>query len=449
MQLRHLNENQTFALFFSSHQTPIWPAKLPPGFAPAPPAMDHARILQLIHQTAPLLVAEGDLLTRNFYRHLFAYHPHLQHTFNMAHQATGTQARSLFDAIVLFVTRFDQLETLGPEASRIAAKHVSVDVKPEEYAAVGASLLATIQQWLGAAATPEVMQAWELAYNRIAQVLIGLEDAQYEQQRTQPGGWNGFKPFVVREVVPESEDIHSLYLVPADGAPLPNYQAGQFISVAVQLPDHPYRQIRQYSLSDAPGQPYYRITVKREPRRSDAPSALVSNYLHDTLKPGSQLQVHAPTGEFYLPAGGSSPLVLIAGGLGITPLMAMLEQLLRENTARPVLVIHAVRDADHHPFRNRLQRLTQLLPLLRFFTVYQFAPAEVAEGELDLLPMECASGFLDAHHLAYLLNDGSFDGAEYYCCGPLGFMRHANALLEARGITNCHFEVFGPTQGLR
>jgi len=410
--------------------------------------MENARILELIQQTAPALVAEGDLLTRNFYRHLFAFHPELHHTFNPANQARGTQARSLFDAIVLFVTRFDQLESLGADARRIAAKHVSVDVQPQQYAAVGASLLATIEEWLGPAATPDVMQAWELAYGRIAEVLIGLEAGTYEQQRKQPGGWAGFKPFVVEKVVHECDEVNSFYLVPADGQPLPAYRAGQFISLALEMPHHPYRQIRQYSLSEASGRPYFRITVKREPSRTDHPSALVSNYLHDSIRVGSQLAVHAPTGEFFLPAGGSSPLVFIAGGLGITPIMAMLEQLAQENTPRPVLLVHAVRDADHHPFRNRLQQLAQRLPWLRFFSVYQRLPVEVAEGEADLLPPECASGFLDAELLGQLLT-ARFDGAEYYCCGPLGFMRHVNKLLIERGVEDCHFEVFGPTQGLK
>lgn len=409
--------------------------------------MEHAQILALIHQTAPALVADGDQLTLHFYRHLFAYNPHLQHTFNMANQAKGTQARSLFNAIVLFVTRFDELDSLGPAARQIAAKHVSVDVRPEDYALVGASLLATIRERLGPAATPEVMQAWELAYGRIAEVLSGIEAATYQQHREQPGGWNGFKPFLVARVVEESADVKSFYLQPEDGQPLPDFRPGQFISLALHLPYHPHRQLRQYSLSDAPGKPYYRITVKREPRRTDAPSPLVSNYLHDYVGVGSVLQVHAPVGEFYLaPTAARRPVVLIAGGLGITPLMAMIEHELQQEEPRPVLLIHAVRDADHHPFRNRLQQLVQH-PAFRFFSVYQQAPVEIGEDEVDLLPADCGTGFLMDDHLAYLLTP-EFDDAEFFCCGPLGFMRHANALLARRGITAKHFEVFGPTRDL-
>jgi nitric oxide dioxygenase len=409
--------------------------------------MEHPQILQLIHQTAPALVADGDQLTKDFYQHLFTHNPQLRHTFNMANQANGKQARSLFEAIVLFVTKYDQLETLGADARRIAAKHVSVDVRPEEYGSVGASLLATIQERLGLAATPEVMKAWELAYGRIAQVLIGLEAATYQQQRDQPGGWNGFKPFVVERVVEETPEIKSFYLVPQDGSPLPVFRAGQFVTLAVHLPHHPYRQLRQYSLSDAPGKPYFRITVKREPRHSTNPDALVSNHLHTSIEAGSILAVHAPTGEFCLTPNATAPLVLIAGGVGITPLMAMLEQLAHEALARRVLLIHAVRDAHQHVFHQRLQQLAQQHQPLRFFTIYQAAPFSTAGEEAPLLPLECTNGLLQAQHLEHLLTP-ALAGADYYCCGPVGFMHHVRELLAQRGVTTGHFEVFGPTQEL-
>ena len=406
--------------------------------------MEHARILTLIHQTAPALVADGDHFTQGFYQHLLTSHPALHHTFNPANQASGAQARSLLDAIVLFVTRYDELETLGDEARRIAAKHVSVDVQPGQYAAVGASLLATIQASLGAAATPEVMLAWELAYGRIAGVLVGLEAATYQQQQAQPGGWAGFKPFVVARVQAESPDVRSFYLVPQDGAPLPAYRPGQFISLAVNLPYFPYRQLRQYSLSDAPHQPYYRITVKRGVQTGDAPAALVSNYLHDAVGEGSVVSVHAPAGEFCLAPGATAPLVLLAGGLGITPFMAMLEQLAEELSARPVLLIHAVPDADHQPFGRRLRELAQR-PGVRVRSLYQAAPEPTAGNGPGLLrPLDAADGPLTADHLAALLPT-DWAGTEFYCCGPLAFMRHVYALLAQRGITDCHFEEFGPS----
>ncbi|WP_210522080.1 globin domain-containing protein [Hymenobacter terricola] len=409
--------------------------------------MEQAEIIALTHQTAAALVADGDALTRDFYAHLFAHNPELKHTFNMANQATGTQARALLDAILLFVTKFDQLETLGPQARMIAAKHISLDIQPEHYALVGASLLATIREKLGEAATPAVMRAWELAYTRIAEVLTGLEAAGYQGHRSQPGGWNAFKSFTVERVVAECVGIQSYYLVPQDGQPLPAYQPGQFISLAVQVPGHAYRQIRQYSLSDAPGRPYYRITVKRQAAGAESPAGLVSNYLHDAVQAGDTLLVHAPAGEFYLTPRLRTPLVLLAGGVGITPLMAMLEHALAAGDDREIMLLQAVRDPDQQPFKQRLRTLTRRHATLRTFALYQAVPEEVLAGEEDEEPTLLGNGLLTDEHLdALLLNVPQH--ADFYCCGPLGFMRHVNALLRSRGCDNRQFEVFGPAQAI-
>ncbi|MGI4865158.1 MAG: globin domain-containing protein [Janthinobacterium lividum] len=411
--------------------------------------MEQAEIIALTHQTLPALGAYGDALTQDFYAHLFAHNPELKHTFNMANQASGTQARALLDAIILFVSKLDQLDTLGPQARMIAAKHVSLDIQPAHYALVGASLLATFAEKLGPAATPAVMQAWELAYMRIVAVLTGLEATAYQGHRTQPGGWLAFKGLRVARTVAECADIRSFYLVAPDGQPLPAYRPGQFVSVAVQVPGQPYRQIRQYSLSDAPGQPYYRLTVRRQPAGHETPAGLVSNYLHDDVRTGDTLLVHAPAGEFHLNVEVTTPLVLLAGGVGITPLMAMLEQELATDGQREIRLLHAVRDADSQLFAQRLRHLAQQHPRLRTFTLYQHVPAEVAgpdeaadqpEGPLNY-------GLLTAEHLLDFLADLPRN-ADCYCCGPLGFMRHTNQLLRQQGFTHRHFEVFGPSQSL-
>ncbi len=408
--------------------------------------MDHAQILALIHQTAPAVVADGDQLTHDFYAHLFGAYPELRHTFNPANQGRGFQARSLFEAIVLFVTKYDEFETLGAEARRIAAKHVSVDVRPDQYALVGASLLVVIRERLGAAATADVMQAWELAYGRIAGVLTGVEATMYEAQAAQAGGWAGFRPFVVERIVAEAADVKSFYLVPADGQALPAYQPGQFVTLAAELPHQPYRQLRQYSLSDAPGRPHLRLTVKREPRVADAPAPLISRYLHDEVAVGTTLALRAPAGEFCLSADATRPLVLLAGGLGITPFMAMLEHLVCTSSPRRVLLIHAARDADHQPFGRRLRQLARRHPALRCFALYQRAPVDLPDVDEDQ-PLEYATGFLRPDHLDYLLTP-DLAGAEFYCCGPAGFRHHVGALLAHRGEEDCHFEAFVPAHEL-
>ncbi len=411
--------------------------------------MEQAEIIALTHQTAPALVSDGSQLTQDFYQHLFTHNPALKHTFNMVNQVNGVQAGALLDAILLFVTKFDQLDTLGPQARMISAKHVSLDIQPGDYALVGASLLATIQAKLGDAATPAVMKAWELAYTRIAQVLSGLEEIAYQGHRTQPGGWNAFKPFTVTRVVAEAHNINSYILTPQDGQPLPTYLPGQFTSVAVQIPGQVYRQIRQYSLSDAPGRAYYRITVKRHEALADAPAGLVSTYLHEHVQAGDTLLVHAPSGEFYLDAHTDAPLVLLAGGVGITPLMAMLEHLAAVGSNREIILLQATHNPESHAFRQRLRILAKRYPRLRTFALYQNVPVGAGDSDGDDLDsdMGWGTGQLTDDHLTDLLADLS-PAADFYCCGPLGFMRHVNGLLKARGFENRNFEVFGPSQSI-
>ncbi|RZK86590.1 MAG: hypothetical protein EOO62_40575 [Hymenobacter sp.] len=161
--------------------------------------MEQAEIIALTHQTAPALVVDSDALTRDFYAHLFARNPELKHVFNLANQTSGTQAHALLRAILLFITKFDQFDTLGPQARLIAAKHVSLNVQPARYALVGASLLATIRAKLGPAATPAVMRAWELAYTRTA----------YQGHRRRLGGWLAFKPFRIEWMKAECANVHS------------------------------------------------------------------------------------------------------------------------------------------------------------------------------------------------------------------------------------------------
>src|SRR5690606_32485230 len=124
------------------------------------------------------------------------------------------------------------------------------------------------------------------------------ERAIYGQSRPMPGGWNGFREFVVARKVPESEIVTSFYLRPADGGPLPSYLPGQYITVRIAHPRTPTSP-RNYSLSDQPGQGYYRISVKREGRLiEDAPDGLISTYLHEDVQPGDQVEIGPPCGEF-------------------------------------------------------------------------------------------------------------------------------------------------------
>ncbi len=180
----------------------------------------------------------------------------------------------------------------------------------------------------------------------------------------------------------------------------------------------------------------------------------MSNYLHDAVMAGTTLLVHAPAGEFYLDETATTPLVLLAGGVGITPLMAMLEHLLLSGSPREIRLLQAVRDADAQPFAQRLRLLARQHPNLRVFSLYG-APTPVLASDEDnqdeelqlALAGTLGYGPLTNKHLRHLLADVPRTAA-CYCCGPLGFMRHVNALLRGQGFESRHFEVFGPAQSL-
>jgi nitric oxide dioxygenase len=253
---------------------------------------------EIIKATVPALRAHGETITRRFYDVMLGDHPELLNYFNPANQrGEGGQARSLAASVLAYAAHIDELGKLGGMVERIATKHVSLEIRPEHYPIVGTYLLGAIKDVLGDAATPEILNAWGAAYGQLAEVMIGREQTLYTETASQPGGWRGFKPFRIARKVQESEATTSFHLVPVDGAPLPAFKPGQYVSVKIHPPGRPYDQIRQYSLSDMPNGRHYRISVKRE-AVPGSPDGVISNLLHDAMQEGDILLVHAPVGDF-------------------------------------------------------------------------------------------------------------------------------------------------------
>ena len=207
---------------------------------------------EIVKATVPALRAHGETITRTFYGAMFSAHPELYNLFNPANQRDGGQARSLAASVLAYAEHIDALDRLGNMVERISGKHASLEVQPEHHPIVGKYLLGAIQEVLGPAATPEILDAWGAAYGQLADIMTGRERSLYEEGANRPGGWRGFKPFRVERKTRESEVMFSFYLVPADGAPLPDFKPGQYLSVKVRPPGYPYDQIRQYSVSCAP-----------------------------------------------------------------------------------------------------------------------------------------------------------------------------------------------------
>ncbi|MCY8164891.1 globin domain-containing protein, partial [Bacillus inaquosorum] len=244
------------------------------------------KTIEIIKNTVPVLQQYGEAITGRFYDLMFQDHPELLNIFNQTNQKKKTQRTALANAVIAAAANIDQLGNIIPVVKQIGHKHRSIGIKAEHYPIVGKYLLIAIKDVLGDAATPDIMEAWEKAYGVIADAFIGIEKEMYEEAEQQAGGWKEYKPFVIAKKEQESKEITSLYLKPEDGKPLPEFQAGQYISIKVRIPDSEYTHIRQYSLSDMPGKDYYRISVKKD--------GAVSSYLHDGLHEGDSIEISAP-----------------------------------------------------------------------------------------------------------------------------------------------------------
>jgi nitric oxide dioxygenase len=400
--------------------------------------------IALIKATVPALLQHGETITSHFYASLFEAHPELLNVFNPVNQRNGKQARSLSDSVLAYAANIDHPERLSAMLGHITHKHVSLQVDPAHYPIVGSHLLQAIATVLGDAATPEILEVWGIAYGQLADLMMGIEGQMYQQNLAR--GWNGFKPFVVRQKVQESSNITSFILVPSDGKTLPEFQAGQYISVQIPLEGGKQSQIRQYSLSDAHNSHFYRISVKREDspdslEGEDVPDGLISNHLHGQLEVGDTLQVHMPAGQFVL-QHSQRPVVLLSGGVGITPLISMLKTLLNSETPRDIVFIHASRGSEFHPFREKLNTLVRHHANLRKVVFYTTTTPNDQKGE-----HHDEIGYIHLEALKPYLPKGD---AEYYYCGPFGFVCALEDVLDELQIPmdRRFTETFGPSQSL-
>ncbi len=240
---------------------------------------------------------------------------------------------------------------------RIAHKHASLGVTPSQYVVVGRHLMAAIGEVLGDAATAEVIAAWDEVFWLFACLLVAEESRQYERAGSTFS--RPFTPHTVVDVHRDTEDVTSFLLEPDEDParpPLP----GQYVGVAVDLPDLG-RQIRQYTVSSAPGESPLRITVKRHRADGDRPEGMVSTHLHERVRVGDRLQVGPAFGDLVLPRG-DSPLLLASAGVGTTPIVAALRHLVAVGSTRPVAVLHADRSPEAHPLRADLVDAVDRLP---------------------------------------------------------------------------------------
>jgi ferredoxin-NADP reductase/MOSC domain-containing protein YiiM len=245
-----------------------------------------------------------------------------------------------------------------------------------------------------------------------------------------PPAWPGFRPMRVSRIDQESNSVFSLVLVPADGKPLAPALPGQFVVLRLHMQSGAPPVLRSYSLSDLPGTKHYRVSIKLEEK------GLASTYLHTRIKPGSNLEVSAPRGSFTLRSGGE-PVVLLSGGVGATPVLAMLHALAAEKSSRPVWWLHGARNHEDHPFREESRTLLQRLKYGHSYIQYSRpGPADQKGVDFDAAGHLAVSAFEEIG----VPHDGQF-----YLCGPTAFLREITAGLNAWGLVadHIHTEIFG------
>ncbi|MCZ8512492.1 NO-inducible flavohemoprotein [Paenibacillus filicis] len=398
--------------------------------------------IDIIKSTVPVLETHGTAITGRFYELLFTNYPELLHIFNHANQKQGRQREALANAVYAAALHIDNLPAILPVVKQIGHKHRSLGIRPEHYPIVGQTLLRAIKEVLGDAATEDILQAWANAYGVIAGAFIQVEQELYEQAAGQTGGWEGYRSFRVERKVKESEVITSFYLIPEDGGPLAHFEPGQYVSVKPKMPEEAYTHIRQYSLSDAPGKPYYRITVKREEAAPDRPAGKVSVFLHEEVREGDILKLTAPAGDFVLDRKDPRPVVLISGGVGLTPLVSMLNTLAEEATDRPVTFMHSAVNGQMHALKEEVTANAERQPNISAYFCYDKPSALDREN-----PLFHKEGRID---LAWIRSLVPSRDAVFYFCGPVPFMKAVNRALTEWGVRreDIRYEFFGPAGSL-
>lgn len=379
---------------------------------------------EIITATLPLVGAHIDEITKVFYSRMFAARPELlRNLFNRGNQAQGAQQRALAASIATYATHLVDPKLPHPAEllSRIGHKHASLGITADQYEIVHEHLFAAIVEVLGAdTVTAEVAGAWDAVYWMMARTLIELERNLYAEAGVDDGDVYRRARVVAREDDPSGA---VLLTVRSTGRPFATFRPGQYVSVGVTLPDGA-RQLRQYSLINTPADGDLTFAVR--------PLGEVSNWIRANVQAGDVLDVTVPFGDLPDPEAHNRPLVLVSAGIGITPMVGILEHLVAVAPATSVTVWHADRSAATHPLKDRQRELVAALPDATLEVWYEEADADAREGLLDVSAVELP------------------DDAEVYLCGGNGFVQAVRAQLQERGVPNerLHCELFSPNDWL-
>lgn len=387
--------------------------------------------LPIIKATLPVVGENIQEIASRFYDHMFTGRPELlDGLFNRGNQADGRQQQALAGSIAAFATALVEHPDQLPEnlLDRVAHKHVSLGLRPHQYAIVHDNLMWAIVDVLGDAVTPEVAAAWDEVYWIMANMLINKERALYAAVDLNPDEiWRTWEVVGRTE---ETPDVVSFVVKRTDPRPTKPSLPGQYVSLKKEMGDGVH-QLRQYSLTKADDGDHRQFAVKRVAGVDGAPDGEMSNLLHSSLKVGDRVQLSAPFGDVVL-SYSNRPAVLASAGIGITPMAGMLSHLAKAGADRKVHLLHADAKPGSFALRRQVEESLAALPGGRLDVWFETPADHPAENE--------HAGFMN-------LDDTDLaDDAEYYLCGPLPFMQHVRSALIARGVParDIQYEVFGP-----
>ncbi|MER5917378.1 globin domain-containing protein [Streptomyces sp. NPDC001982] len=387
----------------------------------------------VVAASLPVVAEHIGEIAQRFYRHMFAEHPDLLNgVFNRGNQAHGDQQKALAGSVAAFASGLVESPEHIPEhlLSRIAHKHASLGIRPDQYQIVHDNLMWAIADVLSDAVTPEVAAAWDEVYWLMANALINQERGLYSARGVRPETvWRQWK---VEKKIRETHDVVTFVVKRIDDRLVKTSLPGQYVTVRMTMPDG-VLQPRQYSLTRADDGEHRQFSVKRVRGVGDEPDGEMSALLHDSVEVGDILTLSLPYGDVVLDDSGR-PVVFATAGIGIAPVAGMLSHLAKAGSGLHITLLHA--DLDESSFPLRRQVVSDVLEL-RQAELY-------AWYEKGVESMEPLNGVFQG-----LMNPSAVDlpdYALYYLCGPLPFMQGVRSSLLERGVApqDIRYEVFGP-----
>ncbi len=301
---------------------------------------------------------------------------------------------------------------------------------------------ALMQAWRAALELSGNRAALAMRRNAMAEQMRALSQSRKLNEQRAQGGWSGIRKFRVEKTVDEAKDIRSFYLVPHDGKDIPMFHPGQYLTFKFRVPNQPKDVVRCYSLSDSPFERgHYRISVKRldpPPKAPEAPPGVSSNFLHREVHTGDILDVRAPGGHFYLDLTMHRPVVLIAGGVGITPVYSMLKALIDSRDPREIWFFYGLRNGQEYCYKQILESIADRHPNVNLRVC--FSDPEGNEGDSPYYRKE------QRVSVELMQKELPSNNYVYHICGPPPMMQAVTADLEAWGVPgdDVRTEAFGP-----